>query len=48
MQDLKYAMQYLLTKVLFQRNHKAGIKALDQHILECDTLVFPVLAYAVC
>ncbi|KAI6782463.1 uncharacterized protein J7T54_001320 [Emericellopsis cladophorae] len=46
MQDLKYAMQYLLTKVLFQRNHKAGIKALDQHIVECDTYRHFHWAYA--
>jgi hypothetical protein len=34
--DLKYCMQYLMMKALFQRNRKAALKALDQHIKDCE------------
>lgn len=34
--DLKYSMQYLMLKVLFQRNHKAALKAVDGHISNCE------------
>ncbi|KAK5993378.1 hypothetical protein PT974_06808 [Cladobotryum mycophilum] len=34
--DLKYCMQYLMLKVLFQRNHKAALKAIDGHISNCE------------
>ncbi|KAL7913813.1 cohesin loading factor domain-containing protein [Trichoderma velutinum] len=34
--DLKYCMQYLMLKVLFQRNHKAALKAVDGHISNCE------------
>ncbi|KAK2603745.1 hypothetical protein QQS21_004030 [Conoideocrella luteorostrata] len=34
--DLKYCMQYLMLKVLFQRNHKAALKAVDGHISDCE------------
>ncbi|KJZ74179.1 hypothetical protein HIM_06410 [Hirsutella minnesotensis 3608] len=35
--DLKYCMQYLMLKVLFQRSHKAALKAVDGHISDCET-----------
>ena len=35
--DLKYCMQYLMLKVLFQRNHKAALKAVDGNISDCET-----------
>lgn len=34
--DLKYCMQYAMLKVLFQRNHKAALKAADGHISDCE------------
>ncbi|RDA83318.1 hypothetical protein CP532_6546 [Ophiocordyceps camponoti-leonardi (nom. inval.)] len=34
--DLKYCMQYSMLKVLFQRNHKAALKAVDGHISDCQ------------
>jgi hypothetical protein len=34
--DLKYSMQYLLLKVLFQRNHRAALIAVDKHISDCE------------
>ncbi|KAG5950856.1 hypothetical protein E4U58_001396 [Claviceps cyperi] len=34
--DLKYCMQYLMLKVLFQRNQKAALKAVDGHISDCE------------
>ena len=39
MLDLKYCMQYLMMKALSQRNRKAALKALDQHISDCDAYV---------
>jgi Cohesin loading factor len=36
--DLKYCMQYLLLKVLFQRNQKAALKATDSHITDATAL----------
>lgn len=41
--DLKYGMQYLMMKVLFRRHRKAALKALDQHISDCDAYVSPFL-----
>ncbi|KAK1655512.1 cohesin loading factor [Colletotrichum phormii] len=35
--DLKYCMQYLLLKVLFQRNQKAAFIAVDKNIADCLT-----------
>ncbi|KFA76317.1 hypothetical protein S40288_02982 [Stachybotrys chartarum IBT 40288] len=35
--DLKYCMQYLMLKVLFQRNHRAALSAVDRHISDCET-----------
>ncbi|EFQ27927.1 cohesin loading factor [Colletotrichum graminicola] len=35
--DLKYCMQYLLLKVLFQRNQKAAFIAVDKNISDCLT-----------
>lgn len=34
--DLKYCMQYSMLKLLFHRNHKAAIKAVDGHIANCE------------
>jgi hypothetical protein len=34
--DLKYSMQFLLLKVLFQRNQKAALIAVDRHISDCE------------
>ncbi|RDL35012.1 Uncharacterized protein BP5553_06943 [Venustampulla echinocandica] len=34
--DLKYAMQFLLTKLMSQKNPKAAMKALDGHISEAE------------
>ncbi|PWI69622.1 75k gamma secalin [Purpureocillium lilacinum] len=34
--DLKYCMQYLMLKVLFQRNNKAALKAVDGDISDCE------------
>ena len=39
MLDLKYCTQYLMMKALSQRNRKAALKALDQHISDCDAYV---------
>lgn len=36
MMDLKYCMQYSMLKLLFQRNHKAALKAVDGHISNCE------------
>ncbi|KAJ3947286.1 uncharacterized protein N0V96_003677 [Colletotrichum fioriniae] len=35
--DLKYCMQYLLLKVLFQRNQKAAFIAVEKNIADCLT-----------
>ncbi|WQF79779.1 Putative chromatid cohesion factor MAU2 [Colletotrichum destructivum] len=35
--DLKYCMQYLLLKVLFQRNQKAAFIAIDKNLSDCLT-----------
>ncbi|OIW29773.1 hypothetical protein CONLIGDRAFT_654231 [Coniochaeta ligniaria NRRL 30616] len=35
--DLKYCMQYLHVKVLFQRNPKAAFISVDTHISDCTT-----------
>ncbi|OLN84904.1 MAU2 chromatid cohesion factor-like protein [Colletotrichum chlorophyti] len=35
--DLKYCTQYLLLKVLFQRNQKAALIAVDKNIADCLT-----------
>lgn len=37
--DLKYCMQYLLLKVLFQRNQKAAFIAIDKNISDSLTCV---------
>lgn len=34
--DLKYCMQYIMLKVLFQRSHKAALNAVDRHISDCE------------
>lgn len=34
--DLKYCLQYAMLKTLFQRNQKAGLKAVDTHIANCE------------
>ncbi|RFU26883.1 hypothetical protein B7463_g9443, partial [Scytalidium lignicola] len=34
--DLKYAMQYLLTQIMFRKNPKASMKALDGHIADAQ------------
>ena len=39
MPDLKYSMQHMMMKVLYQRNPKAAIKALDQLIKDCTASV---------
>lgn len=36
MMDLKYCMQYSMLKLLFHRNHKAALKAVDSHISNCE------------
>ncbi|KAH7318539.1 cohesin loading factor-domain-containing protein [Stachybotrys elegans] len=35
--DLKYCMQYLMLKVLFQRNPRAALTATDKRISDCET-----------
>jgi hypothetical protein len=37
MSDLKYCMQYIQLKLLFQRTHKAALTAVDRHIADCET-----------
>jgi hypothetical protein len=39
--DLKYSMQYLLLKVLFQRNQRAAFVAVDRHISDAIAYVYP-------
>lgn len=34
--DLKYCMQYSMAKVLFRRNQKAALKALDGYVSDCS------------
>lgn len=34
--DLKYSAQYSMLKLLFHRNHKAALKAVDGHISNCE------------
>lgn len=46
MLDLKYCMQHSMMKVLFQRNRKAALKALDQHIKDCDAYQHVHWSYA--
>ncbi|WKT43291.1 Transglutaminase-like [Fusarium oxysporum f. sp. vasinfectum] len=35
--DLKYCMDYIRLKLLFQRNHKAALNAADRQIADCET-----------
>jgi hypothetical protein len=44
--DLKFCMQYLHVKILFQRNPKAAIISLDAHIADCTTYREAHWAYA--
>ncbi|KAL0943922.1 mitochondrial membrane protein Pet127 [Colletotrichum truncatum] len=44
--DLKYCMQYLLLKVLFQRNQKAAFIAIDKNISDCLTFKHYQWVYA--
>lgn len=37
--DLKYCMQFLFAKVLFQRNQKAALISIDTNISESTTYV---------
>ncbi|VUC36862.1 unnamed protein product [Clonostachys rosea] len=46
MLDLKYCMQHSMMKVLFQRNRKAALKAMDQHIKDCDAYQHVHWSYA--
>jgi hypothetical protein len=34
--DLKYCMQYVMLKALFDRNRKAALTAVDKHISDCE------------
>ncbi|KAK2072549.1 hypothetical protein P8C59_006896 [Phyllachora maydis] len=44
--DLVYCMQFLLMKVLFQRNPKAALKSIDTHIANCTTFKHAHWVYA--
>lgn len=44
--DLKFCMEYLHVKVLFQRNPKAAFISLDAHIADCTTYRHTHWAYA--
>ena len=44
--DLKYSMQYLLLKVLFQRNQKAALKATDKYIADATAFKHTHWSYA--
>ncbi|KPM41292.1 hypothetical protein AK830_g5221 [Neonectria ditissima] len=44
--DLKYCMQYIMLKVLFQRSHKAALNAVDRHISNCEAFKHVHWVYA--
>ncbi|CCX09270.1 Similar to MAU2 chromatid cohesion factor homolog; acc. no. O94459 [Pyronema omphalodes CBS 100304] len=44
--DLKCAMQYLLVKIMFKGNYKAGLKALSQYSNDVETLDMTLWTYS--
>ncbi|KAM0435282.1 hypothetical protein ACHAPT_003376 [Fusarium lateritium] len=44
--DLKYCMQYIQLKLLFQRSHKAALTAVDRHISDCEAFKHVHWVYA--
>ncbi|KAK7416563.1 hypothetical protein QQZ08_011961 [Neonectria magnoliae] len=44
--DLKYCMQYIMLKVLFQRSHKAALNSVDRHISNCEAFKHVHWVYA--
>ncbi|KAM5358238.1 hypothetical protein ACJZ2D_015456 [Fusarium nematophilum] len=44
--DLKYCMQYIMLKVLFQRSHKAALNSVDRHISDCEAFKHVHWVYA--